>query len=65
MPRRPDPERIRQAHAAGDAARSARNVAGDEWLRRLPPTSNRGQRQALLETMTPAMREAVEAWEGR
>jgi hypothetical protein len=62
--RRPNAERIRSAQIAGELARSARND-GAEWIRRLPPTSNRGQRAALLETLTPAMRQAIEGWERR
>lgn len=57
-----DPARIAAAQAAGEAQR-VRPVR--EWTASLPPASNRQQRAALLESLSPAMRAAAEAWERR
>lgn len=62
MTRTPDPDRIATAHREGEAQRE-RPVR--EWTPNLPPATAPGQREALLATMSPAMREAAEAWNRR
>lgn len=47
MTRRGDPDRIREAQEAGDAARAGNHLDTDDWVRRLPPASERMRREAL------------------
>lgn len=56
---RSEPHRLEAARAAGELERD-RPTLNDDWLRRLAPTSNQEQRRALLESLSPAMRDAAQ-----
>lgn len=62
---RPDPAKLAEAQRAGDAARAGSAFPAETWVRRLAPASGRGQREQLLEALSPAMRDAAEAWNRR
>lgn len=64
--RRADPDRIRAAQEAGEAARRAASRLGDPMpARALPPATSAEQRRLMIAGLAPGMRALVEAWERR
>ena len=62
MTRRPDPDRIAAAKRAPSELPDPLDMS---WAKYLAPTTGPDQRQALLASLSPAMREGVAAWDRR
>ena len=64
--RRADPDRIRAAQEAGEAAKGRQGCwSGPLPARALPPATSAEQRRVMLAGLSPEMRALVEAWDRR